>query len=652
MVNVYEYNSFDYELLNSITEEKYKIRDKTCHLANLLIVLDMQTNFNSTPNYIVNWRIGIKNIANNTEYVLSGRKLTELLDCIDNIINITSYADDKGKTKNSKVIIFMNEMQYYYNFILNGLLNMYRLDKDACLHNKNTYSVLAFDNLLELRDFKHLLDLPLEDAIDILQIEHSIKGNWDEYKIRNQSDILTEEELVYSDTRCICLLECMHKFMTMYNLTLNNIPYGLGGLTKKSIRDSMDVYCFNPTIPSISIYKKNYFKNSLLSFEDLMKFKENFFGAYVGYNEKYRDEVIDDEVQGYDFLSSYPYVMLSEKYPNSKYEKCNYITWDIMQKRDWCEYTFDVTLKNVNVKPNALTIIINGNKTPWELLFKTEKAKYGTSNNLLSAAKIEFWCPSKVYLQCVLECYDVESVEISNVKGCNIQYLPKPITETIKQLVIDKQSSKGDIAKYHFAKVRVTSCNGLFLQKLDSITDEKSYKKYYVQQRFLPYQTGVLILHYALRNLIELSKCCDTWLYSDTDSAYGIGWHKDKIEAYNKSCKDKLKSAANTIKNIPLGMAELEHNCKQFRYIAPRRYAMKDNGKLIFKVSGRAGSVNINEQISDINDFNDSTIIKNVLFYTHTKNTELNIDTNGNEYWCYYNKYYRDMELKKAYEEY
>ena len=646
MVNVYEYNSFDYELLHSITEERFKIRDDVCHLANLLIVLDMQTNFNTTPNYIVNWRIGIKNIANNTEYVLSGRKLTELLDCIDNIINITSYADDKGKTKNSKVIIFMNNMKHYSFFILNGLLNIYELDEDACLRDKKTYSVLAFNNLLELRDFTQLLDLPLENAIDILQIEHSIKGNWDKYKIRNQSDILTEEELLYSYTRCICLLECMHKFMTIYNLTLNTIPYGLGGLTKKSIRDNIDIACSHKTIPSINIYKKNYFKNSLLSFEDLMQFKSNVYGPYVGYNEEYRNEVIDDEVQGYDFLSSYPYVMLSEKYPNSKYTKCDDITWDNMKKCNWREYTFDVILQNVIAKPNTPTIINTIDN------IKIEKPEYGTSHNLRSATKIEFWCPSKVYLQCILECYYVESIEISNVKACHLGYLPKPITDTIKQLVIDKQSSKGDIAKYHFAKVRVTSCNGLFLQRLDNITDEKSYKKYYVQQRFLPYQTGILILHYALRNLIELTKCCDIWLYSDTDSVYGVYWNKDKIKAYNKSCKDKLKYAGNTIKNIPLGMAELEHNCKQFRYIAPRRYAFKEGNELIFKVSGRAGSVNINDQISDINDFNDSTIIKNVLFSNAHCYADINIDDNGNDYCGYVNNYYKDMELKKHNEEY
>ena len=645
MVDIYEYNSFDYELIHSITEEKFRIRDKTCHLANLLIVLDMQTNFNSTPNYIVNWRIGIKNIANNTEYVLSGRKLTDLLDCIDNIVNINTYADDKGKSKNSKVIIFMNDMRRYSYFIQDGLIDIYELDEDACLQDKKTYSVLAFDNLLELRDSTQLLDLSLENAIGIFQIEHSIKGNWDKYKIRNQSDILTEEELLYSDTRCICLLECMHKFMTMYNLTLNTIPYGLGGLTKKSIRDSIDASFNHKTIPSMNLYKKTYFKKSLLSFEDLMKFKENFYGAYVGCNDDYRDYTLGDGIQGYDFLSSYPYVMLSERYPNSKYHEWHgLITWDEIVKCDICEFTFDVILKNVKAKPNALTIL---GKTETMEIEDKDEVEYNSSHNLIFAPKIEFWCPSKVYLQCILECYDVESIEISNVKSCHLSYLPKPITDTIKQLVIDKQASKSDKAKYHFAKVRVTSCNGLFLQKLDSITDEKSYKKYYVQQRFLPYQTGVLILHYALRNLIELSKCCGTWLYSDTDSVYGADWDEDKIKAYNKSCKDKLKYAGNTIKNISLGMAELEHNCELFRYIAPRRYAFKEGNELIFKVSGRAGSVNISEQISDINDFNDSTIIKNVLSHTVELNCNLSIDDNGNEYWSYSNYHYIDMELKR-----
>ena len=73
-------------------------------------------------------------------------------------------------------------------------------------------------------------------------------------------------------------------------------------------------------------------------------------------------------------------------------------------------------------------------------------------------------------------------------------------------------------------------------------SEEELYNKY-VQSRtsFLPYQIGVWCTSYAQKNLFELGKCCEIWIYSDTDSCYGMNWDEDKVNAYNEKCKNKIK---------------------------------------------------------------------------------------------------------------
>ena len=65
----------------------------------------------------------------------------------------------------------------------------------------------------------------------------------------------------------------------------------------------------------------------------------------------------------------------------------------------------------------------------------------------------------------------------------------------------------------------------------DELEEYDKYKEKF--NTVLPYQWGVWVTSYAFRNLFELGKCIENdmdnddgglWLYSDTDSCYGIHW--------------------------------------------------------------------------------------------------------------------------------
>ena len=90
------------------------------------------------------------------------------------------------------------------------------------------------------------------------------------------------------------------------------------------------------------------------------------------------------------------------------------------------------------------------------------------------------------------------------------------------------------------------SLDALILGNDNRVVEEMAFNKN-VKKRstILPYQWGVWITSYAMSNLFELGSCCKIWLYSDTDSVYGIGWDKNKVKKYNKKLAKKRLKRAN-----------------------------------------------------------------------------------------------------------
>ena len=105
-----------------------------------------------------------------------------------------------------------------------------------------------------------------------------------------------------------------------------------------------------------------------------------------------------------------------------------------------------------------------------------------------------------------------------------------------------------------------------------------------------------------MEHVFELGKCIKSpddggvWLYSDTDSAYGIGWDLDKVAAYNQKCKDKLIAAGygaveHNGREYWLGVAETDgenDQYTQFKTVGAKRYCGRCRGdrKLHITVAG------------------------------------------------------------------
>ena len=134
---------------------------------------------------------------------------------------------------------------------------------------------------------------------------------------------------------------------------------------------------------------------------------------------------------------------------------------------------------------------------------------------------------------------------------------------------------------------------------------------------------------------------CDTWLYSDTDSCYGIGWDKGKINKYNQNCINNLvKRGYPPIekdgKIYALGVAELDGVYTEFKTLGSKRYCVrkKDTKELKITVAGvpKKGVESLN---NDINNFKKGTVfsgkISGKLQHTYLYTDNIYIDEDGNE---------------------
>lgn len=130
---------------------------------------------------------------------------------------------------------------------------------------------------------------------------------------------------------------------------------------------------------------------------------------------------------------------------------------------------------------------------------------------------------------------------------------------------------------------------GLFSVKEDFDEEAEYYKYKDKLNSILPYQVGVWVTSYGFRNLFELGSCVKNdmdddngglWLYSDTDSCYGIRWDFEKINQYNNKCIQKLKDRGypgveHKGKMFYLGVAETDGDkdvYTEFRYQGAKRY--------------------------------------------------------------------------------
>ena len=430
-------------------------------------------------------------------------------------------------------------------------------------------------------------------------------GDLDYSLIRHSRTPLTEKEWGYVLNDGLVVMAHIQEEIERTG-SITNLPITKTGYVRQLCRDNClkgdNRYDYADTIKGLTLDVNTY-----------QQLKRTYMGGFTHANINYVDQVINN-VHSFDFSSSYPAVMLAEKYPMSKpfYTAIHNAEEFLSYLNSFC-CMFECTFNNIRSKVSYENYIS---------ISRTRDAENYIINNgrVVEADKISMSLTEQDFF-IIAEMYEWDTIEVSNFYYFYKGYLPKDLILTILELYKDKTELKGveeKIVEYLVSKGMINSIYGMCVT--DPCRDEILYeenewltKKADIEilisrynrsgSRTLYYPWGVWVTAYARRNLFSgIFEFKDDYIYSDTDSikVVNIENHKDYIEEYNRKVKEKIENCLNhygiplemaypkTIKGVtkPLGVWDYEGMYTRFKTLGAKRYITESNGDISITIAG------------------------------------------------------------------
>lgn len=540
------------------------------------------------------WQLGING------YVIFGRTWETFIQVI-NYISETLHLND-----NKRIVIYIHNLSFEFQFICK-LFNWQKVF--AIDLRKPIYAITT--NGIEFRCSYLLSGYSLETlGKNLIKYKvNKLVGNLDYTLLRHEKTPLTANELEYcaNDIKVVMcyILEYIENVKSIHN-----IPITKTGGVRKFCRKN----CFYVDTPEYKGVNWNY-KHLIneLTVKDLTEFdtiQRAFCGGFTHANANYADMVIND-VASYDFTSSYPAVMVAEKYPMSKGVKINIKSdtqFNTLIEKYLC--VFDIEFNNIFSR-ETFENYISVSKC-------FVKENYSENNGRLVCAKHIVLTITNIDYNIIKKLYSWESYRVGNMYCYRKEYLPTEFVKSIIELYKKKTELKGVQGmenEYLNSKEMLNSCYGMSVTnplrdeftfvnnqwqrtELDKSEKLNALLQYNVNMnRFLYYIWGVFVTAYARRNLFTaIFELKQDYIYSDTDSVKFINKerHENYFKAYNRTIENKLKIACSfhgipfenchpkTIKGKEkmLGVWDFEGVYEKFKTLGAKRYMVKENNAL------------------------------------------------------------------------
>ena len=522
----------------------------------------------------------------------------------DEMIYLFNYMSEHLCLSNSRrLIVYVHNLAYEFQFFR----HYFSWEKVFAIEErKPIYAITQIG--IEFRCSYILSGYSLETVGKNLKkypIEKKV-GDLDYSLIRTPKTPLTEKEMGYILNDALVVMSYIkEEIERLGNIT--RIPLTKTGYVRQYCRKCCQ-------------YKKKWFNNRSLMKELIIKspqeynqLKRAFQGGFTHANHWYVNKVIDD-VTSYDFTSSYPAVMMTEKYPMSSgtiVEIKNRETFDYYIKRYCC--LFDVQFIDLKTRLD------------FEHPISTSKCmKLVNSiadNGRLVKCDSMITTITDVDFKIIEKFYSWKKMKVKNFRIYKRGYLPKDFIESIIKLYEDKttlKGVKGMEVEYQHSKEQLNSTYGMtvtdicrdlieYMTEWNTSTPDliESLEKYNAsKKRFLFYPWGVWITAYARRNLFTgILEFKYDYIYSDTDSinCKNIDNHKAYFVKYNQYVEYKLHQMCNlynidfnrvaplTIKGEKklIGVWDYDGHYKRFKTLGAKRYMTEyDDGSLSLTVSG------------------------------------------------------------------
>lgn len=462
-------------------------------------------------------------------------------------------------------------------------------------------------------------------------------GDLDYSKTRTSETEITNKEWGYIKNDVIIILYYIREQMEQYG-DITKIPLTNTSRVRNFVRDR--VYYTNKNHKKTNKGKYSRYcklmNNLKLSTEDYLQLKQAFMGGFTHANANYSGKLLEN-VSSIDFTSSYPSVMVTEKYPMSEPIPVEIDSVEELEKLMRTHAVLlDVKFTEIESKIKQENYISESKCTLLEKPILNNGRVYSADELAMTITDIDF--------QIMKQAYSWGGIAIKNVKKFHKDYLPKDMILSILDLYKDKTELKGIEGReqeYNISKAMLNSVYGMSVTDIvkdnhvynDDLNDwelepvdidEEIEKHNNSKNRFLYYAWGVWVTAYARFNLWSgILAMGDDYVYTDTDSIKfkNMDKHKKYIEYYDEQLIARQKKMCDYYKisyeklspltiegtEKPIGVWDYEGTYSRFKTLGAKRYLEEENGKLALTLAGLSKLKGL-EYMKDV-CYNDNTEI-------------------------------------------
>lgn len=525
------------------------------------------------------------------------------------------FLDELEKVNAAHKIIYIHNFAYEFQYLLNVLEfeNVFARTKRKPMKA----NVVGYN--LEIRCSYVLTNMSLKTWSEQknLQVKKLDGEEFNYSELRTPNTVLTDRELQYCINDVLTMYYGLIEYRNKYGRIVD-IPLTQTGEVRKAVQKVMR----NETS-----YKKHISTLIPDTVKDFQILNKVFMGGWTHANYIYTDDTIEN-VNSYDISSSYPTVMLLEKYPYSSFIKTE--PKEKYFNNDNYSYIIEFTCENVESKLFnhflSFSKIIGGDGVVKD------------NGRILSADRLHLILTNIDY-EIFCDVYEYDNFHIENFYCATNRYLNNEFRKYILELYGNKTTLKGIEEKaelYAISKQYINSLFGMACTRTisdtivfdgmnwkneplteESFIDKTEKQRKNISKNVIAFSTGVWVCAYGRRNLWKAIRNMDSdVVYCDTDSVKFIGNHKKFFDKYNKEIEKKIEKVASEMgvsidlfspkdskgKKHTIGIFDYEGQYKKFRTLGAKKYCYEDdNNELHITVSGvRKSAVS---QINDIEEF-------------------------------------------------
>lgn len=518
------------------------------------------------------------------------------------VLDFLTVALDLSPSK--KLAIYVHNLPFEFQF-LRGVH-----DFDDVFAVRPRKVIRATAGVIEYRCSLALTGYSLDNVGKTLTT-HKIKkavGDLDYDKIRHYKTPLTDTELEYAITDVLVVTAKIAECIAEYG-HVSKIPMTKTGIVRRKMREA----CLDQ---EAAYDYRRVMRDSTLTPGVYDALKRAYMGGFT-HASWLRSGVATENVVSKDITSSYPTVLVAEKYPigtaSVVYPQSTKQLAYYMRK-----YCCIINVVFYGIRAAVLQEHIISSSKCWVL-----EGAQCDNGRIISADKVGITL-CDVDFDMVRKFYTCDSLRIGKVYIWDKQYLPTPFVRTILDFYMDKTRLKGvpgEEYRYNAAKEQINSMSGMcctdpvreayIYDNIDGWADPQppdkaqaiaEYNSDYM--RVLYYPWGVFCTAYARRNLLGIIHRLGThYLYADTDSVKykDFDGAEEIFAEYNRQIKSKLIAACRWHGFYPqmvspktidgriktLGVWDDDGDYKVFKTLGAKRYMYIDvDDQLHLTVSG------------------------------------------------------------------